>query len=67
MYGQPHFIAVTNRRGDRVHVNVRNILTVTVARFNGDDLLYGNITTERGCVITKQMPEEIMKLIEKGV
>lgn len=67
MYGRNTFIEVTNRRREPVYVNVAQILTVNIARFKGDDRLYGNITTERGSVITTDTSNEIMKKIEKVI
>ena len=67
MYGRDRFIEVTNRRSEPVYVNVSHILTISIARFSDDNSLFGNITTERGSVITKQMPNEILKLIAKAV
>ena len=67
MYGHDRFIEVMNRRGEPVYVNVRHILTISIARFSDDNTLFGNITTERGSIITKQMPNEILKLIAKAV
>ena len=67
MYRHDKFIEVTNRRSEPVYVNVRHILTISLARFEDDNRLFGNITTERGSIITKQLPNEILKLIEKGI
>ncbi|MBQ3344434.1 MAG: hypothetical protein IJG84_21220 [Kiritimatiellae bacterium] len=67
MYGHDKFIEVTNRRSEPVYVNVRHILTISIARFSDDNTLFGNITTERGSVITKQLPNEILKLIANDV
>ena len=67
MYGRDRFIEVTNRRSEPVYVNVSHILTISIARFSDDNSLFGNVTTERGSVITKQLPNEILKLIAKAV
>ena len=67
MYGRDKFIEVTNRRGEPVYVNVSHILTISLARFEDDNRLFGNITTERGSILTKQMPNDILKLIAKAV
>ena len=60
MYGRDRFIEVMNRRNEPVYVNVRHILTISIARFSDDNTLFGNI-------ITKQMQNEILKLIAKAV